>query len=136
MSKDKTKCTVIYQGKEADLQNKAAVENLLNPMFREIHRREGTMARPYLFPELEPTAIELAMLVGRLEQVEDEKKAANDDFKERIDLLKIQIKQAARTINEGMQDGMVRVTMSKGETSVRQPSAPAGYEPVPEGKQN
>ena len=58
--------------------------------------------RQFLFPELEPTAIELASLVGQLEAVEAEKKAVNDDFKERIELLKMQIKQAAKTINEGM----------------------------------
>ena len=58
--------------------------------------------RQFLFPELEPTAIELASLVGQLEAVEAEKKAVNDDFKERIDLLKLQIKSAAKTINEGM----------------------------------
>jgi len=94
------------------------------------------MARPYLFPELEPTAIELAILVGRLEQVEAEKKAANDDFKEQIDLLKIQIRNAARTINEGMHDGITRVRVSKGEVNVRQLAAPAGYEPIPEGEQH
>ena len=58
--------------------------------------------RQFLFPELEPTALELASLVGQLEAVEAEKKAVNDDFKERIELLKMQIKQAAKTINEGM----------------------------------
>ena len=58
--------------------------------------------RQFLFPELEPTAIELASLVGQLEAVEAEKKAVNDDFKERIELLKMQIKRAAQTINEGM----------------------------------
>jgi uncharacterized protein (UPF0335 family) len=58
--------------------------------------------RQFLFPELEPTAIELASLVGQLEAVEAEKKAVNDDFKERIDLLKMQIKNAAKAINEGM----------------------------------
>ena len=60
------------------------------------------LTRQFLFPELEPTAIELASLVGQLEAVEAEKKAVNDDFKERIDLLKLQIKRAAQTINEGM----------------------------------
>jgi hypothetical protein len=58
--------------------------------------------RQFLFPELEPTAIELASLVGQLEAVEAEKKAVNDDFKERIELLKMQIKNAAKVINEGM----------------------------------
>jgi chromosome segregation ATPase len=91
------------------------------------------MKRTFLFPELEPTAIELAALVERLEDVEAEKKAANEDFKERIELLKIQIKQAARTINEGMRDGITKVTVSGG-TRVHQPSAPAGYEPIPEGE--
>ena len=74
------------------------------------------MKTQYLFPELEATAIELAILVGRLEQVEDEKKEANTDFKERIDLLKMQIKNAARTINEGVlrvADG--KVAQGKGQ---------------------
>lgn len=94
------------------------------------------MAAPYLFPELEPIAIELAVLVGRLEDVEAEKKAANNVFKERIELLKIQIRQAAKTINEGMQDGIMSVIVSGGETIGRQPLAPRGYKPVSEGKTN
>lgn len=96
---------MIYQGKEADLEDEAAVENLLTPMFEEIHQRRNPQmkyTRQYLFPELEPTAIMLASLVGQLETVEAEKKAVNDDYKERIDLLKLQIKSAAKTINEGM----------------------------------
>ena len=58
--------------------------------------------RQFLFPELEPTAIELAHLVGQLEAAEAEKQEVSKDFKERIDLLKLQIKSAAKTINEGM----------------------------------
>ena len=105
MSKrDKTTCTLTYQGQEADLDDKAACEALLTPMFKEIHQRRNPMkyTRQFLFPEFEPTAIELASLVGQLEAVEAEKKATNDDFKERIELLKLQIKRAAQTINEGM----------------------------------
>ena len=60
------------------------------------------LTRQFLFPELEPTAIELASLVGQLEAVEAEKQEVVKDFKERIDLLKLQIKSAAKTINEGM----------------------------------
>ena len=71
--------------------------------------------RQFLFPELEPTAIELAHLVGQLEAVEAEKKAVNDDFKERIELLKMQIKQAAKTINEGMAG---TVTGKGGESAI------------------
>jgi uncharacterized protein (UPF0335 family) len=66
------------------------------------------LKRQFLFPELEPTAIELASLVGQLEAVEAEKKAVNDDFKERIELLKMQIKNAAKVINESMAGAEVK----------------------------
>jgi hypothetical protein len=105
MSKDdKTKCTVIYQGWEADLEDKAAVTSLLTPMFEDIIQRRAPvkMRRQFLFPELEPTAIELAYLVGQLEKVEADKKAATEAYKEAIDLLKLQIKAKAKAINEGM----------------------------------
>lgn len=112
----RAKCTLIYQGKAAEIDDKAAVQNLLTPMFKQILERVKPMKNQYLFPELESTAIELAILVARLEQVEDEKKEANADFKERIDLLKMQIKHAARTINEGVlrvADG--KVAQGKGQ---------------------
>lgn len=70
------------------------------------------MARQqFLLPELEPTAVQLAYLVGQLNAVEEEKAEANKDFKERIDLLKIQIKQAAKAINDSMEGGAARVML-------------------------
>jgi hypothetical protein len=92
------------------------------------------LRQSFLFKELESTAIELAILVGQLELVENAKKEANQDFKERIDLLKLQIKNAARTINEGMRDGLKGVRVSGEDKGEKPPMAPAGYEPVPEGK--
>jgi len=105
MSKrDKTTCTVIYQGQEADLDDKAAVAGLLIPMYHKIIRKENNpMARnEFLFPELEKTAIDLAYMVGRLEALEEEKAEVVKDFKERADLLKLQIKAAAKQINDRM----------------------------------
>lgn len=133
MSKDRTKCTVMYQGQEADLDDKAAVHNLLTPMFQGIIKGARPMKNQYLFPELEATAIELAILVGRLEAVEDEKKAATTDFKERIDLLKVQIKHAARTINEGVlrvADGKVAHGKGQPPTGAQVP----GYVPEQDGE--
>ena len=132
MTKDRPKCTVIYQGTEADLDDKAAVHNLLTPMFQWIIEGARPMKTQYLFQELEAAAIELAILVGRLEAVEDEKKAATTDFKERIDLLKMQIKNAARTINEGV----LRVADGKVASGKGQQPAGAqvpGYVPEQDG---
>lgn len=124
MSKDRTKCTIIYQGQEADIDDEAAVHNLLTPMFQGIIKGAQPMRNRYLFPEFESTAIELAILVGRLEQVKDEKKEANADFKEQIDLLEVQIKRAAKIINEGV----------AGKVNVQVKSGVPGYVPEHEGE--
>jgi hypothetical protein len=60
------------------------------------------MKQQFLLPGLQPTAIELARLVARLAALEDEKKDAMADYKERQDLLKLQIKQAAAAINDSL----------------------------------
>jgi hypothetical protein len=115
------------------MDDEKAVQELLTPMFfQETNLGVLPMRPKYLFPELEATAIELAILVGRLEQVEDEKKEANADFKERIDLLKFQIKQAAKTINEGV----LRVADGKVASSKGQPtgSGVPGYVPEQDGE--
>ncbi|MFA5381830.1 MAG: hypothetical protein WC356_01605 [Candidatus Micrarchaeia archaeon] len=119
---DKIKSTITYQGKSVDLENKAAVEELLTPMFHEIHGRTKPMRQLFLTAELEPKAIELASLVAQLNEVEEDKKASMAAFKEAIDLLKLQIKSLATAINEGMG---VRVQKVR-------PLQPVNYQPVPE----
>ena len=115
MSKrDKTTCTVIYQGKEADLENEAAVTELLTPMFQEIHQRRNSqmkLTQQFLLPELEPTAIQLALLVRQLYGLEEEKAAINKDLKERMDLIKIQIKQASTAITDSL-EGVTRIKVA------------------------
>lgn len=124
-NRDKTTCTITYQGKSADLDDKEAAEDLLTPMFQKIYEGgKQTLAMKYrqlyLSPELEPKAIELAQLVAQLHEVEEDKKASMAAFKEAIDLLKLQIKALANAINEGM-----GVRMEK-----QRPMQPAGYRPV------
>jgi hypothetical protein len=92
------------------------------------------MRNQYLFPELESTAIELAILVGRLDQVEAEKKAANEDFKVTIDLLKMQIKQAARTINEAVAEQLPQATQKPGHGTASSAPGVPGFAPEPEGE--
>ena len=122
---DKTTCTLTFQGKSANLDDREAVTALLTPMFQEIHQRRGSPMKPrqqFLLPELEPTAIQLAQLVGQLAALEDEKKAVNQDLKERMDLLKIQIKHAATAIMDSLEgpDGVTRIKMVPED---RQPGA-------------
>jgi hypothetical protein len=74
----------------------------------------------FLLPELEPTAIQLALLVRQLNGLEEEKAAVNKDLKERMDLIKIQIKQASTAITDSL-EGVTRVRMAP---ESRQPGAP------------
>jgi hypothetical protein len=126
MTTDKITSTITYQGKSVDLENKAAVEELLTPMFHEIQQKRGTPMKPrqqFLLPELEPTAIHLAQLVGQLAALEEEKKTVNQDLKERMDLLKVQIKHAATAITDSLEgpDGVTRIKMVPED---RQPGVP------------
>jgi hypothetical protein len=139
---DKTKCTVIYQGQEADLDDKAAVTELLTPMFQEIHGGKAPMkseievngkkftAMPfgegapmntvkknllYQFTEAELKNIgkEMAFTVGELEGVEAEKKDAMAGFKDRMEALSTRIKDAAHKINSGQEQRLIDCEVRK-----------------------
>lgn len=139
---DKTKCTVIYQGQEADLDDKAAVTELLTPMFQEILGGKNPMkpeitvdgkkftAMPfgeggpmntvkknllYQFTESELKKIgqEMAFTVGELEDLEQEKKDAMAGFKDRMEALSTRIKDAAHKINTGQEQRLIDCEVRK-----------------------
>jgi hypothetical protein len=120
MAKDRTKCTVIYQGTEADIDDKAAVQNLLTPMFQTIHKGAKfmeTVKRTLLYKftpgELKVVAEEMAAQVEALDMVESDKKEANDQFKDKIERHKRLIKEAARKINTGQEQRLIDCTVDK-----------------------
>lgn len=115
MPKDKTTCTLIYQGKTANLDDKETCRELLTPMVKGMIERSAPMKprQQFLLPELETTAIDLAYMVGQLAALEEEKAEMVKDFKERIDLLKLQIKAAAKAINDSQEIPRVGVTAVK-----------------------
>jgi len=63
--------------------------------------------------ELKAIAQEMAAHVDSLEQVEAEKKEANDQFKERIDRFKRLIKEAAHKINTGQEQRLIDCQVEK-----------------------
>ncbi len=120
MAKERTKCTVIYQGQEADLDDEAAVQELLTPMFQRITRGGRgmqTVKRTLLYKlttsELKVVAEEMAAQVEALDVVEAEKKEANEQFKEKIDRHKRLIKEAAHKINTGQEQRLIDCQVEK-----------------------
>ena len=121
MPKDRPKCTAICQGVEADLDDKAAVQNLLTPMFQKIHKGRisimETVKRTLLYKftpgELKVVAEEMAAQVEALDVVEAEKKEANDQYKDKIDRHKRLIKEAAHKINTGQEQRLIDCKVAK-----------------------